>query len=57
MVNTEDIKELINQAETVCDTIGDMPSGCDGCWLFDEDTEDFRCPMHATIARIREQIK
>ena len=56
MVNIEDIKELINQAETICDTIGDMPSGCDGCWLYDEESEDFECPMHKTISRINEQI-
>ena len=49
------VKELINQAETICDTISDMPSGCDGCWLYDE-SEDFECPMHKTISRINKQI-
>lgn len=56
MINTEDIKELIDCAETVCDTITDMPSGCDGCWLFDEEVEDFECPLHKTIDRIKEQL-
>lgn len=27
--------DLLDFAEELCDQIRDMPSGCDGCWLWD----------------------
>ena len=60
---TDLVKTLIDQAETVCDSVRNDPSGCEGCWLFsnwlynredleeneDEEGEEFECPMRATI--------
>lgn len=56
MVNPEDIKKLINHAEVLCECIEDQPVGCEACWLFDEEAENFECPLKQTISTIKEQL-
>ena len=58
MVNTADIRELIDNAEELCSSIRDNPSGCEGCWLFDwDDPENFKCPLKANIEKIEKQLR
>lgn len=55
-INANDIKDLINNAEVLCETIKDKPAGCEACYLFDEDNDNFECPLHQTINKIKEQF-
>ena len=55
MIDINTIKELISHSKVLCDSIMDMPSGCEGCWLFEYD-EEFECPLLNTIHKIKEQM-
>lgn len=55
MIDINTIKELISYSNILCESIIDMPSGCEGCWLFEYD-EEFKCPLKNTINQIKEQI-
>ena len=49
---TDLVRELIDQAELVCETVRHNPCDCEGCMLFNWDLkedEEFECPMQATI--------
>ena len=49
---TDLVRELIDQAEVVCESVRDTPCGCEGCLLFQlnfKEDEEFECPMSATI--------
>lgn len=37
MIDNNTIKELISYSNILCESIIDMPSGCEGCWLFEYD--------------------
>lgn len=57
MISSEDIKELISCADAVCDSVCDLPSGCEGCSLFDEEEENWECPLTKIISKITDQME
>ena len=61
MVNPETIKQLIEKANILCDSIKDLPCGCDGCWLSNEiedneETDEQTCPFEAIKKIVKEQL-
>lgn len=55
-----DIKELINIADSLCDGYRDMPSGCEGCPLWDleeyeKDEEHYKCIFEKILDNIKVQ--
>ena len=63
------VEDLILCADTVCDVVRDSPCGCEGCsiwqtWYYDvkdgdpteEEMEEWECPMHKVMDKLREQI-
>lgn len=56
MLDPNKVKELIGHAETLCDSIEDLPCGCEGCWLWEEDNENWECPLKKTIQELKSQM-
>ena len=51
MTDKEKIRELKNIVEVLCDNISDLPSGCDGCWLY----EDGVCDKETLYEKMNEE--
>jgi hypothetical protein len=49
-------RELLGIAETLCDGYKDLPCGCEGCPLFDWDTEEFDFVLDCPLYQIKKEL-
>lgn len=48
----DNIKKIIDIAQTLCDAVGDMPCGCDACPYVDTKKDDEDCEVYQVISEL-----